>query len=78
MWQQEKLRKFCEEKSILISAYSPLGAKGTLWGTDRVMECDVLKEIAKAKGKSLAQVVYIPQTFMKVCLSLKMINKRMF
>ncbi|XP_022732953.1 non-functional NADPH-dependent codeinone reductase 2-like [Durio zibethinus] len=56
LWQQEKLRKFCEEKGIVITAYSPLGAKGTLWGTNGVMECDLLNEMAQAKGKSIAQV----------------------
>ncbi|KAF7846987.1 hypothetical protein BT93_L3509 [Corymbia citriodora subsp. variegata] len=56
MWQQQKLREFCKEKGIHLTAYSPLGAKGTLWGTDRVMESKVLQEIAKAKGKTLAQV----------------------
>ena len=56
LWQQKKLREFCAEKGIHITAYSPLGAKGTLWGTDRVMECEVLKEIARETGKSIAQV----------------------
>ncbi|KAI6685969.1 hypothetical protein NL676_031882 [Syzygium grande] len=56
VWQQQKLREFCKEKGIHITAYSPLGAKGTLWGTNRVMESEVLQEIAKAKGKTLAQV----------------------
>lgn len=56
LWQQQKLRQFCKEKGIHITAYSPLGAKGTLWGTNRVMESEVLQEIAKAKGKTLAQV----------------------
>ncbi|KAF2318911.1 hypothetical protein GH714_011614 [Hevea brasiliensis] len=32
LWQQKKLRDFCEKKGIHITAYSPLGAKGTLWG----------------------------------------------
>jgi len=31
-----------------------LGAKGTLWGSNGVMENEVLKEIATAKGKSVA------------------------
>ncbi|XP_030447944.1 non-functional NADPH-dependent codeinone reductase 2-like [Syzygium oleosum] len=56
LWQQQKLREFCKDKGIHITAYSPLGARGTFWGTDRVMECEVLQEIAKAKGKTLAQV----------------------
>ncbi|KAL3751115.1 hypothetical protein ACJRO7_012000 [Eucalyptus globulus] len=56
LWQQQKLREFCKEKGIHITAYSPLGAKGTLWGTNRVMESEVLEEIGKAKGRTLAQV----------------------
>ncbi|KAJ0037570.1 hypothetical protein Pint_22044 [Pistacia integerrima] len=56
VWQQKKLRKFCEEKGIHITAYSPLGAKGALWGTNRVMDSEVLQEIARAKGKSVAQI----------------------
>lgn len=57
MWQQQKLRKFCEEKGILVSVYSPLGAIGTSWGSDRVLECQVLKDIAHSKGKTVAQVM---------------------
>ncbi|KAL5763066.1 hypothetical protein ACOSP7_019330 [Xanthoceras sorbifolium] len=56
VWQQKKLREFCKEKGIHITAYSPLGAKGTPWGTARVMDCQVLKDIASIKGKTVAQV----------------------
>ncbi|KAJ9708653.1 hypothetical protein PVL29_000600 [Vitis rotundifolia] len=56
LWQQKKLREFSAEKGIHITAYSPLGARGTPWGGDRVMECQVLKEIAQARGKTIAQV----------------------
>ncbi|XP_012072392.1 non-functional NADPH-dependent codeinone reductase 2-like [Jatropha curcas] len=56
LWQQKKLRDFCEKKSIHVSAYSPLGARGTPWGTNLVMDCKLLKEIAQAKGKTVAQV----------------------
>ncbi|KAL6295313.1 hypothetical protein ACE6H2_003455 [Prunus campanulata] len=56
LWQQKKLREFCETKGIVITAYSPLGANGTPWGTKGVMECEVLKQIADAKRKTLAQV----------------------
>ncbi|KAJ7954486.1 non-functional NADPH-dependent codeinone reductase 2-like [Quillaja saponaria] len=56
LWQQRQLRTYCEEKGIHVTAYSPLGAKGTLWGTNWVMYCDALKEIADANGKSVAQV----------------------
>lgn len=37
-------------------AYAPLGATGTTWGSERVMENEVLNEIAKAKGKTVPQV----------------------
>ncbi|KAG7949769.1 hypothetical protein I3843_13G079400 [Carya illinoinensis] len=56
LWQQKSLREFCDDKGIHVTAYSPLGAKGTLWGTNWVMECEVLKEIAYARGKSVAQI----------------------
>ncbi|KAF8398865.1 hypothetical protein HHK36_014729 [Tetracentron sinense] len=56
LWQQKKLRQFCKEKGIHVTAYSPLGAKGVFWGTNKVMECEVLEEIARAKGKTVAQV----------------------
>ncbi|XP_058183441.1 D-galacturonate reductase-like [Rhododendron vialii] len=55
-WRQKKLREFCKEKGIHITAYSPLGANGTRWGDNRIVGCDVLNEIAKAKGKTTAQV----------------------
>ncbi|XP_042504445.1 non-functional NADPH-dependent codeinone reductase 2-like isoform X1 [Macadamia integrifolia] len=56
VWQQKKLREFCMSKGIHVAGYSPLGAKGTIWGTNQVMECKVLEEIAKARGKTIAQV----------------------
>ncbi|PKA47021.1 Non-functional NADPH-dependent codeinone reductase 2 [Apostasia shenzhenica] len=56
LWQQKKLMEFCKEKGILVSAYSPLGSNGAPWGSTNVMECRELKEIALAKGKSLAQI----------------------
>ncbi|KAK9276784.1 hypothetical protein L1049_006320 [Liquidambar formosana] len=56
VWQQKQMREFCKGKGIHVTAYSPLGAKGTLWGTNRVMDCELLKEIAEARGKTVAQV----------------------
>ncbi|CAL5339113.1 unnamed protein product [Camellia sinensis] len=56
VWQQKKLREFCEKKGIHVTAYSPLGSSGTRWGNNRVMDCETLKEIADAKGKTVAQV----------------------
>ncbi|KAK3415011.1 hypothetical protein EUGRSUZ_H00586 [Eucalyptus grandis] len=55
-WQQEKLRAYCREKGIHVSAWSPLGANGASWGSLAVMESPVLKEIAIARGKTVAQI----------------------
>lgn len=56
VWQQVKLRDFCKAKGIMISIYSPLGAGGAIWGTRKVLDSELLKEIAESKGKSVAQV----------------------
>ncbi|KAJ0764797.1 putative D-galacturonate reductase [Helianthus annuus] len=56
-WQQKKITEFCKANGILVTAYSPLGAFGnSTWGHNRVMECDVLQNIAKSKGKTVAQI----------------------
>ncbi|KAK9105747.1 hypothetical protein Scep_022591 [Stephania cephalantha] len=52
--QQKKLREFCKEKGIHVSAYSPLGGKE--WGFDVVLGNELLKEIAQNKKKSIAQI----------------------
>ncbi|KAF2325380.1 hypothetical protein GH714_027283 [Hevea brasiliensis] len=54
LWQQKKQMEFCKANGIALIAYAPLG--GTIRGSNRVMENEVLKEIANAKGKSVAQV----------------------
>ena len=56
LWKQKELVELCKAKGVHLSAYSPLGANGTKWGDNRIVECDVLEEIAKARGKSTAQV----------------------
>uniref|UniRef100_A0A5B6YUI0 Putative reductase 1 n=1 Tax=Davidia involucrata TaxID=16924 RepID=A0A5B6YUI0_DAVIN len=56
LWQQKQLIKLCKANGILVAAFSPLGAVGTSWGTNRVMESEVLNEIAKAKGKTVPQI----------------------
>jgi 3''-deamino-3''-oxonicotianamine reductase len=55
-WQQQTLRAYCAAKGIHVAAYSPLG--GQNWGGlgNTVMESPVLAEIAKARGKTIAQV----------------------
>ncbi|KAK1416346.1 hypothetical protein QVD17_32136 [Tagetes erecta] len=55
-WQQKKLNEYCKKNDILLTAYSPLGSFGAKWGHNRVMECDVLQDIAKSRGKTVAQV----------------------
>ncbi|KAF8389656.1 hypothetical protein HHK36_024175 [Tetracentron sinense] len=56
LWQQKHLIEYCKEKGIHITGYSPLGANGTKWGDNRIVESQVLEEIAQAKGKTAAQV----------------------
>ncbi|XP_051217582.1 deoxymugineic acid synthase 1-D [Lolium perenne] len=55
-WQQRKLRKYCAEKGIHVAAYSPLGGQNWSGEGNAVLESEVLAEIAKARGKSVAQV----------------------
>ncbi|PKI77132.1 hypothetical protein CRG98_002635 [Punica granatum] len=55
VWQQKKLREFCLANNIFITAFSPLGGSGTSWGTNLVMENEILREIAKAQEKTIAQ-----------------------
>ena len=56
--QQKELREFCKAKGIHVSANAPLGSPGTKWGDNRILDCDVLKEIAEARGKTTAQVSF--------------------
>ncbi|XP_030960525.1 deoxymugineic acid synthase 1-like [Quercus lobata] len=56
VWQQKKLTEFCKANGIIVTAFSPLGAKGSSWGTNDVVDNEVLKEIAKTHGKTVAQV----------------------
>lgn len=61
-WQQKKLREFCKEKGVHVIAYSPLGGQDMFMGKNLVMESQVLKDIAKAKGKTVAQVALLRTT----------------
>ncbi|KAL0854556.1 hypothetical protein Bca101_059708 [Brassica carinata] len=56
VWQQRKLKELCKSKGIALTAYSVLGSRVAFWGTHKIIESDVLKEIAEAKGKTVAQV----------------------
>ncbi|KAF5729313.1 chalcone reductase [Tripterygium wilfordii] len=55
-WQQQNLLKFCQEKDIRLSAWSPLSGYGAPWGSPGVMESPILEEIAAAKHKTVAQI----------------------
>ena len=66
LWQQKKLREFCERNGIHVTSHSPLGAKGTIWGSSQVMECEVLNDIAKAREKTMGQVGPINQIYLFV------------
>ncbi|CAJ2679435.1 unnamed protein product [Trifolium pratense] len=58
-WHQGKLREFCKQKGIHVSAWSPLGGYNLSWGSCAVMENSILREIAEARKKSVAQVQLI-------------------
>jgi len=57
---QESLLKFCHEKNIHITAYSPLGRPGSQDAGDptpKLIDHPVVQNIAKAHGKTPAQVL---------------------
>lgn len=70
-WQQGGLLKFCGEKGIHVSAWSPLGNLGAgFWGTPGILEIPLLKDIAQVKHKTIAQVnIFLNLTSME-CISI--------
>ncbi|KAF9624387.1 hypothetical protein IFM89_010775, partial [Coptis chinensis] len=56
-WQQKELRDFCAKNGIHVSAYSPLGGKGTVWRSNLLFDTKEIQQIAHAKGKSTAQII---------------------
>ncbi|KAK2975817.1 hypothetical protein RJ640_022834 [Escallonia rubra] len=56
VWRQTKLRQFCGELGIHVSAYSPLGAPGNCWGSNAVVENPTIQSIALKHGATPAQV----------------------
>jgi hypothetical protein len=63
VWQQKKLIEFCKEKGIHVTAYSPLGGQSRISKINAVLQSEVLKEIAEARGKSVAQVFSVFSQF---------------
>ncbi|KAL1356981.1 hypothetical protein HN51_008984 [Arachis hypogaea] len=55
-WQQGKLREFCKQKGIHVSAWSPLGAYREFYGINSVMDNPILKDIANSRHKSVPQI----------------------
>ncbi|KAJ4955429.1 hypothetical protein NE237_012212 [Protea cynaroides] len=56
LWRQKKLREFCAEHKIHVSAYGPLGGYGTLWGSNCVLDNSLLQSIALKHKATTAQV----------------------
>lgn len=57
---QKKLIKFCQERDILITSYSPLGSGSRPWARPDepvLLEDPALKEISAKTGKTVAQVI---------------------
>ncbi|KAJ9187591.1 hypothetical protein P3X46_003029 [Hevea brasiliensis] len=75
LWQQKKLLEFCKENGIVLTAYASLGARGTIWGSNRVMENETLIQIASAKRKSVAQMCLRWAYEQGTCVLVKSFNK---
>ncbi|KAK2970317.1 hypothetical protein RJ640_026793, partial [Escallonia rubra] len=56
VWRQTKLRQFCGELGIHVSAYSSHGAPGDCWGSNAVVENPTIQSIALKHGATPAQV----------------------
>ncbi|CAA0834567.1 NAD(P)-linked oxidoreductase superfamily protein [Striga hermonthica] len=56
MWRQEKLRNFCNDHKIHVSAYSALGGPGNFWGSTAVVENPIIQSIALKHNATPAQV----------------------
>ncbi|MQM22385.1 hypothetical protein Taro_055437 [Colocasia esculenta] len=71
LWQQQKLREFCAAKGIHVNAYFPLGGSRTPFCPNNlVMENTILKEIAEATGKTIAQKRF---TYIVACVDMCLI-----
>jgi len=58
---QKKLKKFCEERGIILTAYSPLGNPGSqasdLPDKDRLLKDPVVNRLAKKYNKNVGQIL---------------------
>uniref|UniRef100_A0A0A9GP20 NADP-dependent oxidoreductase domain-containing protein n=1 Tax=Arundo donax TaxID=35708 RepID=A0A0A9GP20_ARUDO len=74
-WRQEKVREVCAKNGVVVTAFSPLGAHGSAWGSNAVMESGVLRDVAARRGKSVAQVALRWLHEQGVCFVAKSFNK---
>ncbi|KAH9289800.1 hypothetical protein KI387_033917, partial [Taxus chinensis] len=56
LWQQEKLRGYCNSVNVHVSAWAPLGGPGNSWGTGHTLDNPLIKDIATKHDKTSAQV----------------------
>ncbi|TQD98529.1 hypothetical protein C1H46_015777 [Malus baccata] len=56
LWRQRKLRDFCGDHNIHVSAYSPLGGPGHSWGSTLVVNSPTIRAIANKRKATPAQV----------------------
>lgn len=63
MWRQKKLREICAEHKIHVSAYSPIGGPGNVWGSTAVIDSPVIKSIALKHHATPAQVSNIINSY---------------
>ncbi|XP_059625480.1 NADPH-dependent aldo-keto reductase, chloroplastic [Cornus florida] len=54
-WRQTKLREFCGDHNIHVSAYSPLGGPGNSWGSTAVVDNPIIQAIALKHNATPAQ-----------------------
>lgn len=74
-WRQEKVREACAKNGVVVTAFSPLGAIGTAWGSNAVMESGALEDIAARRGKTIAQVALRWLHEQGVCFVARSFNK---
>ncbi|HAT03180.1 MAG TPA: aldehyde oxidoreductase [Candidatus Magasanikbacteria bacterium] len=55
--QQANLVKYCQQRNIIVTAYSPLGRPGSVEENLRIIDDPVIIEIAQIHGKTPAQVL---------------------
>jgi diketogulonate reductase-like aldo/keto reductase len=48
-WRQEKVREVCAKNGVVVTAFSPLGAFGSMWGSNAVMESGVLQPAGRRR-----------------------------